>query len=105
MAGKKFTELMGLTAGIVPEKDNNPSPAKAKTAPGQMMDLAIQRDEAFDRAEKAEAALKDLEAQLRQEQSQTGFLDIPLNELHKVAGRQRMLTPEERQQLKDNLRQ
>jgi len=104
MAGKKFTELMSLTAGIVPEKIIDSSNTKPKTAPGQMMSLATQRDDAFSRAEKAEASLIALEAQLRETQKQTGFLEIPLEELHKVEGRQRLLSEEERSQLKENLR-
>lgn len=105
MATKKFDTLFGLTSGITPERDEEKEHQKTRSAPGQMMGLSTQRDDALDRAEKAEAAIKELEARLRQEQNQKGFLELDLDLLHKVPGRQRVLMPEERAQLKANLRQ
>ena len=79
MATKKFDTLFGLTSGITPEREEEKGSQKTRSAPGQMMGLSTQRDDALDRAEKAETALKELEAKLRQEQSQKGFLELDLD--------------------------
>lgn len=106
-----FASLMSLTSEIAPTEDAQ-SPAKAKSAPAAMMDLALQRDEAEERAKAAEdllsqanARTKELEQQLLEAAKNKGAIDMPLDQLHKVPGRQRKLTDEERKELKENLRQ
>jgi len=101
--GRKFSELMQLTASVAPTKEGNTVFSKPKTAPGQMMEFANQRDEAIERAEKAEAFAKQLEEQLRQAKRLGGALELDLNELYEVPGRRRLLTPEEYDDLKNNL--
>jgi ParB family chromosome partitioning protein len=102
-SGRKFTELMQLTAAVTPTKEAGAAPGKPKTAPGQMINLVTQRDEAFERVEKAEAAIRELEEQLRQARRQGGALELALDELHEVEGRRRILAPEEYEDLKNNL--
>jgi ParB family chromosome partitioning protein len=102
-SGRKFTELMQLTAAVVPTKEATTSSGKPKTAPGQMMNLVTQRDEAFERVEKAEVAIRELEEQLRVAKQQGGALELALDELHEVDGRRRILAPDEYEDLKNNL--
>lgn len=58
MASKNFERLAALTASIAPVKDQPPQPAKMKTAPGQLMELVMQRDAAEAKVAELEAALK-----------------------------------------------
>ncbi len=63
-----------------------------RTAPGQLMSLQAQLREAH-----------TLIAQLRQGASAGQVVDLPLSDIYKVPGRQRVLSPQERAELKANL--
>lgn len=79
---------------IVPR--NEPRPAVApKAAPTTMAKLIVDRDEALDRAEAAEAQLESVMTALR----------APLDQLFEVPGRRRFLSPESYAELKSNIRQ
>jgi ParB family chromosome partitioning protein len=103
MAGKRFEQLSALTAGVVPSKESGGEQAKPRSAPGQVMEFALQRDEAVRRAEEAEARTRELEEQLRGAKQSGGALALDLTQLHEVEGRRRTLTPEEYDDLKNNL--
>jgi ParB family chromosome partitioning protein len=94
MVSKKFEQLMGLTQEIAPTRVER-KPSEPKTAPGKMISALTGRDEALDRAEKAEAELDILKASLL----------IPLDQLVEVSGRKRNLSEQEYAELKANIRQ
>lgn len=103
MVSKKFAELTALTAGVTPTKDIGAEPGKIRSAPGQVMEFALQRDQAIKRAEEAETRMKALEEQLLTAKEQGGALEVALDTLVEVPGRRRKLTSEEYQDLKNNL--
>ncbi|MFC7518327.1 ParB/RepB/Spo0J family partition protein [Herbaspirillum sp. GCM10030257] len=103
MVSKKFAELTALTAGVTPTKDAGAEPGKIRSAPGQVMEFALQRDQAVKRAEEAESRMKELEAQLLSAKEEGGALEVALDALTEVPGRRRKLTDEEYEDLKNNL--
>ncbi|MDB5772825.1 MAG: hypothetical protein JWM42_3199 [Burkholderia sp.] len=103
MAGKRFEQLSALTAGVVPSKESPSEPSKIRSAPGQVMEFALQRDQAVKRAEEAESRARELEDQLRNAKTAGGASELNLDELHEVEGRRRVLMPEEYDDLRNNL--
>ena len=104
MAKKRFEDLMGLTSGVAPIRDDDESTPKTKTAPGQMIGLSTQRDDALDRADKAEAEAEAARSELKRMAEQGLVGEIPLSEIFEVEGRKRKLTPEQYSDLFENLR-
>lgn len=94
MGGKTFDKLSHLTADLRAGSDEPQTPSKTRTAPGQQIAFAVQRDQAFERAEKAEKELEILK----------GGSFIAVDQLHEVPGRRRKLSFEEYHDLKENLR-
>jgi ParB family chromosome partitioning protein len=90
-----YDKLGAKTAGIKARTVEKPVDKTPRTAPGMFLD-ATQRMNA------AETRVEELEAQLKQAQSASA--ELPLAELHEVPGRRRKLTPQQYQELKDNLR-
>jgi ParB family chromosome partitioning protein len=93
MGGKKLAELMGLTQNIEPTR-NERKVAEPRTAPGRMINAITGRDEALDRAERAESELEALKASHL----------ISLDDLQEVEGRKRNLSEQEFEELKANIR-
>lgn len=104
MAKKRFEDLMGLTSGVAPIRDDDESTPKVKTAPGQMIGLSTQRDDALDRADKAEAEIEAARAELKRMAEQGMVGEIPLSEIFEIEGRRRKLTAEQYSELLENLR-
>lgn len=103
MVSKRFEQLSTLTAGVAPSKENANEPAKIRSAPGQVMEFALQRDQAVRRAEEAESRVEELKSQLRNAKAEGGSMELDLDSLHEVEGRRRKLTTEEYEDLKNNL--
>lgn len=101
---KKLSQLSALTAGVAPIKDATAEPNKIRSAPGQVMEFALQRDQAVRRAEEAEARMQELESKLQNAQVQGPVLTVSLDQLHEVEGRRRKLTAEQFDELTENLR-
>lgn len=99
--GKKLEHLMGLTAEIKPSKEDSPASSKIKTAAGQSMAFAIQRDQALDQLDQAIERAEKAEAEL-QVARQGLYLDV--EHLHEKPGRRRKLSEQEYQDLKENLK-
>lgn len=93
----KFKELVGKTAGIQPRSNDKQPERPAKTAPVMLYDTTARMHDAEKRAEELEARLVLLE-------KENTHRDIPLSQLHEVAGRKRSLTVEQFRELRDNLR-
>ena len=71
-----------------------PADSEPRTSPGRLMD-------AQNRINSAQARIKELEAQLEDKAA----LEVSLDSLIEVSGRRRKLTPEQFQELKNNLAQ
>lgn len=91
--GKKLAELMGLTQDIEPTRAERKA-GEPRTAPGRMINAITGRDEALDRAERAEAELEALKASHL----------IPLDDLQEIEGRKRNLSEQEYEELRANIR-
>lgn len=91
---RKLNELMGATANVAPTKgEGTQAPTQPRSAPGQVMQFAVQRDAAIDRAEKAEEELKFLK----------DGMEIDVDLCDEVPGRRRKLSEQEYADLKANL--
>ncbi|NEX60129.1 ParB/RepB/Spo0J family partition protein [Noviherbaspirillum galbum] len=76
MASKNFERLAALTAGITPAKDPISQPNRMKTAPGAMMEVALQRDAAEAKLAEAEARVSELEQALKNAEASPVRKDI-----------------------------
>jgi len=90
-----YDKLGAKTAGIKARTVEKQADKPLRTAPGMFLD-------ATQRMNTAEARIEELEAQLKQAQSNSA--ELPLNELYEVQGRRRKLTPQQYMELKENLR-
>jgi ParB family transcriptional regulator, chromosome partitioning protein len=90
--------LLAKTAnvGAKPTEASPPRPVNSepRTSPGRLMD-------AQNRINSAQARIKELEAQLEDKAA----LEVSLDSLVEISGRRRKLTPEQYQELKNNLAQ
>ena len=90
--------LLAKTAnvGAKPTEASPPRPVNSepRTSPGRLMD-------AQNRINSAQARIKELEAQLEDKAA----LEVGLDSLVEINGRRRKLTPEQYQELKNNLAQ
>lgn len=73
---------------------NSPTHAEPRTAPGQLMNLQGKY-----------AQLQEENAKLKREGGSGGALEVPISDTYVVEGRQRQLSPAEREELKTNLQE
>lgn len=93
----KIKELAGKTASIQARAIDKSQERPPKTAPVMLYDASARMHAAEQRAE-------ELEARLREAERQTANLELPLDELHEVPGRKRVLNDEQFTELRENLR-
>jgi ParB family chromosome partitioning protein len=91
-----YDKLGAKTAGIKARTVEKPADKAPRTAPGMLLNTTQRIDAAEARVEELELKLKEAEA--------AGSRDIPLDQLHEVAGRRRKLTAQQYGELKENLR-
>lgn len=104
---KKMTGLAAMLAGKTADLDQRVEAAqqartpiaeqRAVTAPGRLGEFRLEAQRYLDR-------ITELEKQLKQAKDAGGALELPLEQLVLVEGRQRKLTAEQRAELKENLR-
>ena len=96
--------LEGKTATLGEKLDKNPNPSGGiqdqppVTMPGQLGAFRLQ-------AQQWQKRLHELEVELREAREKGGALELDVDNLIEVPGRRRKLTPEEYNELKENLRQ
>ncbi len=93
----KIEELAGKTAGIQARTVEASQERAPKTAPVMLYDASARMHAAEQRAE-------ELEARLREAERDSANLELPLEALHEVPNRKRILTPEQFTELRENLR-
>ena len=93
----KIKELAGKTASIQARTIDKSQERPPKTAPVMLYDASA-------RMHAAELRAEELEARLREAEQDSANLELPLDELHEVPGRKRVLTPEQFSELRENLR-
>ena len=93
----KIKELAGKTASIQARTVDKSQERPPKTAPVMLYDASARMHAAEQRAE-------ELEARLREADRDGASLELPLDALHEVPGRKRVLTPEQFSELRENLR-
>jgi ParB family chromosome partitioning protein len=98
MSMKDRLAAKSANIGTTPRPDKDPAETRvAKTAPGQLMSSLPFL------AEK-EREIDELREKLREAEKKAPHSELPLSELHEVEGRRRRLTPEQFDELRENLR-
>jgi len=101
MANKLAERLLNKTAGVAKAVADNPgksiSDQTLVTMPGQLGAFRLE-------AQKYQERIKALEEELRQAQQKGGAAELPLDDIHEVAGRRRKLSEQQYAELKQNLR-
>lgn len=101
MANKLAERLLNKTAGVAKAVAENPGKSIADqtpvTMPGQLGAFRLE-------AQKYQERIRKLEADLKEAQEKAGSAELPLDQLHEVAGRRRKLTEQQYNELKQNLR-
>lgn len=92
-----YDKLGAKTAGIKARTIDKPAEKAPRTAPGMFLN-------ATQRIDTAEARVEELETRLREMEAGATSHEIPLDQLHEVAGRRRKLTAQQYAELKENLR-
>lgn len=93
-----YDKLGAKTAGVKARTVERVADKAPRTAPAMFLD-ATQRMDA------AEQKVEELEAKLRAVEAQATNLELPLDQLHEVAGRRRQLSDDEFTELRENLKQ
>jgi ParB family chromosome partitioning protein len=105
-----MSKLLDKTAALQPNTIDPNRPTRQdspRSSPGRMMELTNQINQAKDRADAAEAQLKDALSEVEQLKAAgggtAGVTEIDIATLVEVPGRRRVLSPDEYSELKANL--